>query len=78
MSSAGGITWTTVRVDGRCTACGMCLSTCPERALLAAPLKPLVLDRRCTACGACIEVCPAGALSEAYSVAGRRTEGSRT
>ena len=52
----------TVAVDLRCTGCGVCLATCPERALLAAPRRPLVVDERCTTCLACIEVCPADAI----------------
>jgi Pyruvate/2-oxoacid:ferredoxin oxidoreductase delta subunit len=54
----------TVTIDARCTACGACIVTCPETALLPAPRRPLVLDDRCTGCLACIEVCPAGAVSE--------------
>jgi Pyruvate/2-oxoacid:ferredoxin oxidoreductase delta subunit len=54
----------TVTIDARCTACGACIVTCPETALLPAPRRPLVVDDRCTGCLACIEVCPAGAVSE--------------
>ena len=54
----------TVTIDARCTACGSCLVTCPERALLAAPGRPLVIDARCTGCLACIEVCPVDAITE--------------
>jgi electron transport complex protein RnfB len=54
----------TVAVDLRCTGCGACLGTCPERALVAAPRRPLVLVDRCTTCLACVEVCPAGAIRE--------------
>jgi len=53
-----------VSIDGRCTACGLCLSTCPERALVPHPRRPLVLASRCTACLACVEVCPVDAVSE--------------
>ena len=53
----------TVAVDIRCTGCGACLATCPERALLAAPRHPVVLHDRCTTCLACVEVCPADAIS---------------
>ena len=55
---------TTVVVGSACTACGACLITCPERALLAAPRRPLVVDARCTACLACVEVCPTDAIEE--------------
>ena len=54
-----------VAIDTRCTGCGACLTTCPERALVAAPRRPLVILDRCTTCMACIEVCPADAISEA-------------
>ena len=53
-----------VLVDARCTACGLCLATCPERALLPAPGRPRVVDSRCTGCLACIEICPTNAIAE--------------
>jgi Pyruvate/2-oxoacid:ferredoxin oxidoreductase delta subunit len=53
----------TVSVNDTCTACGACLVTCPERALLAAPRKPATIDSRCTGCLACIEICPRDALT---------------
>jgi len=53
-----------VRVTEACTACGACLATCPEHALLRAPKRPTVDDAACTACWACIEICPAGAILE--------------
>jgi len=46
----------------RCTACGACLVTCPERALRPAPYRPAVDDDRCTDCLACLEVCPVDAI----------------
>ncbi len=46
-----------------CTACGACLLTCPEHAIVAGlPLR--VRGDRCTACGECVEVCPADAVVE--------------
>jgi MinD superfamily P-loop ATPase len=53
----------TVVVDDRCTACGACLLTCPERALLVAPKRPATVDSLCTGCLACIEICPRDALT---------------
>jgi len=53
-----------VVIDGRCTACGLCLATCPETALTRAPRRPTVHAERCTVCLACIEVCPVDAISE--------------
>jgi precorrin-8X/cobalt-precorrin-8 methylmutase len=53
----------TVTVDARCTACGACIATCPERALRPAPRRPAVLDALCTDCLACLEVCPVDAIT---------------
>ncbi len=47
-------------VTDECTACGACLLTCPEHAIL--PTLPLQVTDRCTDCGECIEVCPRDAL----------------
>ncbi len=66
MSVVGTMSFTVV-VDGGCTACGACLVTCPERALLAAPKRPATVDSRCTGCLACIEICPRDALTVAAS-----------
>jgi precorrin-8X/cobalt-precorrin-8 methylmutase len=52
----------TVTVAATCTACGACLATCPERALLPAPRRPAVIDVLCTDCLACLEVCPVDAI----------------
>jgi electron transport complex protein RnfB len=52
-----------ITLDRSCTACGSCLVTCPERALVRAPRRPTVLDT-CTGCLACIEICPVDAISE--------------
>lgn len=52
-----------VTVDDRCTACGACLVTCPERALVAAPGRPAAVAGRCTGCLACVEICPRDAIT---------------
>ena len=54
----------TVMIDATCTACGVCVVTCPEHALARAPGRPAVLDARCTGCLACVEVCPRDAIAE--------------
>lgn len=55
-------------VDDGCTACGACLTTCPERALLRAPRRPLPLVGRCTGCLACVEICPVDAITVSLEV----------
>jgi ferredoxin len=62
----------TVRITADCTACGLCLLTCPERALRPAPGRPAVLDDRCTDCGACIEVCPRDCITELIPIRSSR------
>ena len=54
----------TVTVTAKCTACGACLLTCPEHALVAAPGRPDVVTERCTGCLACVEICPRDAIEE--------------
>lgn len=51
-------------IDRRCTACGLCLATCPEHALRRAPQRPTVDPARCTDCLACVEICPVDAVHE--------------
>lgn len=53
-----------VSIGPSCTACGACLATCPEGALVPAPRRPDVVHTLCTGCLACIEICPAGAIRE--------------
>ena len=53
----------TVTIDARCTACGLCLLTCPHAALSPAPRRPAVDDAACTDCWLCIEVCPVDAIT---------------
>jgi len=68
--------WAPLHITGACTACGLCLATCPERALVRAPGRPRLLAERCTLCLACVEVCPVDAITEsagATSTAGGAT-----
>ena len=54
----------TLVVEDTCTACGLCVVTCPEQALTVAPRKPAFVAARCTGCLACVEVCPRDAIRE--------------
>jgi ferredoxin len=53
-----------VVIGDRCTACGACIATCPDRALKPAPKRPDVDAQRCTLCLACVEICPRDAICE--------------
>ncbi|MHB1987877.1 MAG: 4Fe-4S binding protein [Acidimicrobiales bacterium] len=55
---------TPIEILSSCTACGACILTCPEQALVTAPGRPEVVVRRCSSCGECIEICPRGAIVE--------------
>lgn len=50
-------------VTDACTACGGCLLTCPEHAIVVG-LPLTVRADRCTGCGECLEICPADAILE--------------
>ncbi len=52
-----------IRIDGHCTGCGMCIATCPERALWPGAKRPLANAHVCTVCLACVEVCPVDAIA---------------
>ncbi|MBM2824540.1 MAG: hypothetical protein HW402_204 [Dehalococcoidales bacterium] len=50
-----------------CNACGLCVSTCEEKALTLVNNLPLRDTSKCNYCGDCIKVCPVDAM-----VAGRK------
>jgi len=63
-----------IQVDTNvCQGCGVCLSSCPEKALYVVAGHAEVDEQRCTGCGDCISACPNGALSVVESAA-LRTE----
>ena len=52
-----------LRIDcDKCTACGVCESSCAFGAI-SVPDNCAVVNDNCTLCGACVENCPEGALS---------------
>lgn len=47
----------------RCTACGLCVSHCPENALSIGEREVVELESSlCSGCGECLQACPTGAL----------------
>ncbi len=64
----------------KCTACGRCVTVCPERARTVFPDGAVTDREKCTVCGKCAEVCPACAcevcgkemtVSEVIAIAAR-------
>ncbi len=53
-------------LDRKCSACGACVSACPNRAIIVTEGKKTILRNQCTACGECASVCP----NEAMSISG--------
>jgi len=55
----------------KCTGCGVCVESCPQKALSMKERKPAVRRDACTLCGRCENVCPAGireAVGREYTV----------
>lgn len=54
-------------LDGSCTGCGTCSSTCMESALQAGSgaVVPTMDRNKCVMCGKCVRACPSGAMEEA-------------
>ncbi len=55
--------------DDACTACGVCVSVCPED-VVAVRDQALVFVRpeACTYCGLCEDACPEGAIALRYEI----------
>lgn len=48
--------------DDKCTACGMCVAACEEKALIMVDNLPVRDLNKCNYCGDCIKVCPVDAM----------------
>lgn len=60
--------WIRPRADAsRCTACGICVENCPERAMEMKNDLPRIDYDRCIKCGCCDEVCPDRAIYQEMS-----------
>jgi Fe-S-cluster-containing hydrogenase component 2 len=51
--------------EARCTGCGVCLSLCPQEAIVLEEGTAEIRQDLCSGCGICISSCPQGAIREA-------------
>jgi ferredoxin len=49
--------------EGMCTACGVCVDSCPNGALELGDIAKLADPDACTECGTCADSCPNGAIT---------------
>ena len=50
-------------ITEECLACGTCLESCPNEAIIEGDIYQIELDK-CENCGECVDVCPTGAIVE--------------
>jgi len=48
----------------RCTGCGICLTACPQEAIVLEADRAEIKQELCTDCGVCLNVCPEEAIEE--------------
>lgn len=48
----------------RCTGCGICLTACPQEAIVLKAGRAEIRQELCTDCGVCLSVCPEEAIEE--------------
>lgn len=51
------------RITDECLACGTCLESCPNEAIIEGDIYQINQDK-CNKCEECVEVCPVGAIVE--------------
>ncbi|RKO66310.1 DUF362 domain-containing protein [Desulfofundulus salinus] len=51
------------RITEECLACGTCLESCPNEAIIEGDTYRIDPDK-CENCGTCVEACPTGAIIE--------------
>jgi len=56
-------------VSERCTACGRCVSWCPENAIVLRDSAELT-EEKCIGCGQCLSVCPSDAIDFEWTLRG--------
>ena len=50
-------------VNEKCTLCGMCVTVCPEDAVMIGRGTAVINQLSCTNCGECYENCPENAIT---------------
>jgi ferredoxin len=50
--------------ESRCTGCGVCLSLCPQEAIVLEAAKAEIRQDLCIGCGVCISACPERAVED--------------
>ncbi|MCD6161358.1 MAG: 4Fe-4S binding protein [candidate division Zixibacteria bacterium] len=45
-------------INDECILCDVCISECPENAIIIGDPKYVIIAELCTDCGNCAEVCP--------------------
>lgn len=55
----------------KCTACGTCMQSCPQKAITIVDKLAVVNDDQCIRCYCCHELCPQAAIELKYSWLGR-------
>ena len=61
--------------EARCTGCGVCLSLCPQEAIVLEAERAEIRQELCSGCGICISACPQGAIQQADLVPATRPPG---
>jgi len=51
------------RITDECLACGTCLESCPNEAIIEGDIYQIDADK-CESCGTCLDACPNGAIVE--------------
>jgi NAD-dependent dihydropyrimidine dehydrogenase PreA subunit len=53
----------------RCTACALCVTYCPTKAVELRDHKPVIVrPDDCVYCGQCEDMCPANAITLSYEI----------
>lgn len=67
------------RVNPRyCTNCGLCLTTCPARAIVQQEGVAKIIEERCLGCGECLVICKVGAIKMRWDDDSQRVQEKMT